>query len=643
MTQPDKAELNLRILEARFPHIKSALKGRKSKKLQVRKFKSRSGLTSLEVEKDGKWNALHSRLDPEKESELFIEKKLEEDNTDLVIVVGLGYGYHIRKILKKIPGINILIIEPIPEILESVIESDEILNLIINHNVNIYLAKSLIPVTMSIQGNVFKKIDLVILPSYARLFPEIIENIKSEFAAFIEKERINRATLKRFDRLWTKNILRNSFIYFTKPGVKILENRFKDYPALVVCGGPSAEKSFNLISKFSEKLCIIAVDTAALPMIKKGLYPDFIVSVDPQYINSVGLRYSIEKLNNLKGKNAKNKPFLILDPGVYPTTALSYNGPIFICSSVFPPGSLIEQFVEKKGYLAAGGSVSVSAFDLARILGCNPIIITGLDLAYKKIKTHLSGSLIESYIIKQQTRINPYLSFITRYILSGGSIKIKCENGITLHTDRRLLLYKNWFEKNIKNEKRELINLSEGIPINGFKQPGNKALIEWFIRNTRSEKSKNKEKTKNQILAQFLSFKTNPEVHIKFKEFLLRALTNVEKIIKIATLALETLERIPDSEEETIKTIKILEEYDKIILSHEIENRLISMVMQNPIGHILEKKVDAQNWQNNSKFLYSSIVEGGKYLRIILKKSLKSLDRLKFQVHNTENLKWVAL
>ena len=38
--------------------------------------------------------------------------------------------------------------------------------------------------------------------------------------------------------------------------------------------------------------------------------------------------------------------------------------------------------------LSAGGSVATTAWDFARFIGCNPIIMAGLDLAFTQNKTH---------------------------------------------------------------------------------------------------------------------------------------------------------------------------------------------------------------------------------------------------------------
>ena len=106
--------------------------------------------------------------------------------------------------------------------------------------------------------------------------------------------------------------------------------------------------------------------------------------------------------------NGEGLPVLVADPAVYPSTLRNYKGPLVLTSSVFSPGKIIESFAGPKGDIAAGGSVSVSAFDLARIIGADPIILLGLDLSYSGGKPHFSGSFMEpSGVNGQQQEPSP--------------------------------------------------------------------------------------------------------------------------------------------------------------------------------------------------------------------------------------------
>lgn len=81
-------------------------------------IETRSGRVSLKVKgSDGALKTLHSTYDPETEAKALVES-FKFDGKGILIVLGLGLGYHLAELLRKYPGAEIAVVETLPEIYE---------------------------------------------------------------------------------------------------------------------------------------------------------------------------------------------------------------------------------------------------------------------------------------------------------------------------------------------------------------------------------------------------------------------------------------------------------------------------------------------------------------------------------------------
>jgi hypothetical protein len=140
------------------------------------------------------------------------------------------------------------------------------------------------------------------------------------------------------------------------------------------------------------------------------------------------------------------------------------------CSSLYPLGRYIEDRVgEQKGILGAGGSVATSAWDFARILGCRPLYMAGLDLAFPGGRTHARASLFEQRALHGGSRLSPASSAGFQALRGGQPYLAPANDGSMVITDRRLSLYSWWFANRMKaHAGLDTFNLSPG----GLATPG---------------------------------------------------------------------------------------------------------------------------------------------------------------------------
>jgi hypothetical protein len=174
--------------------------------------------------------------------------------------------------------------------------------------------------------------------------------------------------------------------------------------------------------------------------LSRGIEADFVVSVDPQYWNFRHLDRTLAQ-----------KTLLVTESAVYPPLLRYPFGGLFLCASFFPLGRFIEERLEPKGALGAGGSVATSAWDFIRLLGSQNVWIAGLDLSFPELKAHFRGALFEEKFHAASCRFFPGETWNFRSLRDGQPFLAKSRNksgkpGGQVLTDKRLSLYAAWFE-----------------------------------------------------------------------------------------------------------------------------------------------------------------------------------------------------
>lgn len=292
-----------------------------------------------------------------------------------------------------------------------------------------------------------------------RALPAAYRAAEETIHSWALRKDINVNTLSRFGRLWVRNLCRNLDAFLRCPGVTQLTGLFADVPGLVVAGGPSLDALMPHLSALRERMLIISVNTPVAALRARGVEPDFTVVVDPQYWASRYLDWT-----------GTEKGVLVAEPSTCPRVFRREAAPFFLCSSLFPLGEILETAVGEKGKLGAGGSVATSAWDLARILGARPIYAAGLDLGFPGMRTHCRGVFAEEIWHSSAGRLAPAEGSAWRSIRDIGLFPARSTGGGVTFTDRRMLLYKWWFENQLRiHPELQCATLSpNGVAIEGM-------------------------------------------------------------------------------------------------------------------------------------------------------------------------------
>jgi hypothetical protein len=104
---------NFNIIKERFPRVASLLDIADDGSIESVESNG-GGPVPCFLQGEGRKLFIHSRIDPQREAERFIQE-IDFSGRDLVVILGFGFGYHIEELLKKSGrGINILAVEKNP-------------------------------------------------------------------------------------------------------------------------------------------------------------------------------------------------------------------------------------------------------------------------------------------------------------------------------------------------------------------------------------------------------------------------------------------------------------------------------------------------------------------------------------------------
>lgn len=401
---------------------------------------TRSGLPSATLR--GAW--LHSRYDPAAEGEAFAEASLGA-STELALLLGFGLGYATEAFLAA--GVSVVAVEPEARALRAALAARELGGALSHPGLTLLAADAAevagggaagleAAVSAAIDGIEPRGLRLVEHPAYARLYPVEAERLRALAARYTEKDRINEATLRRFGRRWVRNLAANAALVPLVPGIAELRDAYRGLPALILAAGPSLDEALPLLGELRERALVICVDTALRSALRAGVEPDYTLVVDPQYWNA-------RHLDRCEAPRSA----LVTEPAVWPSALRGRWRARYLCSSLYPLGRYLEERCGKpKGALGAGGSVSTSAWDFARQLGCSPIYLAGLDLSFPGGHTHARASLFEQRALAEGHRLRPASDALFAAMRGGRPYQAPANGGGTVVSDRRLSLYAWWFE-----------------------------------------------------------------------------------------------------------------------------------------------------------------------------------------------------
>ena len=380
---------------------------------------------------------LHSAYNPLRESQSLIESKKEElGKAEAIVFTGIGLGYTALECAKLYPEKQYLIVEPdIPHFLSALLLVD--FSTLFNCD-KLILALSCPPEQLITLINQHSLENTVIFSVKAHethaetYFSNTHELIKRN----LEKEKINKATLKKFEKRWRTNCRKNAHFLKTLDGVDSLENSFSGIPFLLIAAGPSLEQFLPHLKELKKRTKIVCVDTALKAVLRAEIQPDYIILTDPQY-------WAYRHIAGLSSPEST----LITEIAAYPAVFKFNCKKIILCDSQVPMAK--EYGYIPKGNLGAGGSVASAAFNFCVLCGAKEIFLCGLDLSFPKNQTHIKGSTFEENVHRTSFKNETAETKSLPLLFNGNAVPAENYNGETVLTDKKMKMFAWWFESRI--------------------------------------------------------------------------------------------------------------------------------------------------------------------------------------------------
>ncbi len=394
---------------------------------------------------------LHSLVDPVEEAEKRVAQ-LELKENFFTLVLGFGFGYHVREILKKKLNRGVLlIIEPRLDLLKTSLMLMDFEDILSNPTVAIIEAdkmeQKVVPLLFE-KLNFVWKVQIFQHPVYCRIVREGVDIYGRNFMDFARYAYLQMGNSSDDTLRGIEAILQNvEYISETISSDK-LTHACRNMPAVIVSAGPSLNKNFHLLKNIKGKALIICVDTVLKKLLDEGIVPDMVTTLERGH-----------EIYDLYFKDVE-----IPEEIIFAGAAVSDRDifekmrkrSLVVVRNKSDAEKWVHEAVPAVPSLVLGTSVAHMSFSIAAYLGCNPIILIGQDLAFGDGgETHASNTAY----VDEKSR-DKALGAERRNMFS--KVKVKGNYCDFVETDAVLHSFLKWFEVEVAGFKGKVINATEG-------------------------------------------------------------------------------------------------------------------------------------------------------------------------------------
>jgi len=348
-------------------------------------------LNLIERVEEGKERRLYQG-DP-RETARRVAGRLDFGVEGVVVLLGLGLGYLAAEVLSRLNRGHVLIIcEADPRVFHAAMFHQDLTGLLNDERVHLVVGDDL-PRLDYILGLCSKpmfvtdKLRIIRCGFSVRWHQALYARFEERVKERMKVLEINRNTIGGLGLRMVKNILDNGHLTTDMPGVARFAGLFKGKPAIIVSAGPSLEKNFELLREAKGRAVIIACDTVLRMLVPNGIVPDITITADPHemtYRKFCGLPMDLGSI-------------LICHPANYPDIFRTFAGRRFMTDTHLGLYKFLGRFWAPKGRVDHRSQSSAhQAFNVATLIGADPIIFVGQDLCFYNDKKHAGNLTKES-------------------------------------------------------------------------------------------------------------------------------------------------------------------------------------------------------------------------------------------------------
>ena len=397
------------------------------------------------VIRDGREFPLHSLFNPQKEAAKF---SLEYPSGGYIIFLGFGCGYHIEPFLKRSSVNGILIIDNNIAQLRSLLSVRDFRKILLDSRVHLLMENSPREVGDYLLSHCFPAVtgDIQVIPLRSRMnlekeyFTGIFNTVKETLNTLADDFTVQTS----FGRKWFSNTLAN-----LEPAEETRAVLPPVKKAVITAAGPSLEENLAAFPVPDEQTLIIATDTSYPALVKRGIRPDLVVSIDCQHVS----------YHHFLAGYDREIP-LVLDLASPQGLARLSSSPFF-----FTSGHPFSIYINRKWRQfpeidTSGGNVTHAAVSLASRLGARRITLMGADFCYPSGKSYARGTYIYPYFHSRSGRRSPGEHLFYDFVFRSPQLRRRTFGTETLYATRPLQEYRNRLEETYGSSSGFLQNLS---------------------------------------------------------------------------------------------------------------------------------------------------------------------------------------
>lgn len=344
-------------------------------------FTSRSGFPTA---KKGHIS-LHSAYDPVKEAERFLESRIC-DPPSLVILIGSGLGYLDKVILAKYPNCRVLSLHSTSLYIQKGGLSD-----FLSLRYQLWMPESATTLarflSMHISEMDLEGLEVLIWPSMVQADPAC-QNLVQQVTAFIKQLQGSFFSLSHFGWRWLNNTLRNFADWQEQVVLPKPEN------IVIAASGPSLQQAIPLLQASRDQLFLLALPSSLAALQHYGLRPDLVVMTDGGY-------YATQHLQFLSGDVPIAMPLVAGCVSQHPRFIFTFNSEF---EHVLMQGLDVLS-------LPWNGTVAANAIMLAMSMTQGKIILAGQDFCGQALHLHAEPHTFTPIYYAQSSRLLPFVDF----------------------------------------------------------------------------------------------------------------------------------------------------------------------------------------------------------------------------------------
>lgn len=352
----------------------------------------------------------HSQNDPLAEAKEWFEK-LELQNSTVLYVYGIGLGYYYEAAkawLKQKKTHALVFLEEDIGVLRRLLETELGRTILKDSQVKIIYFTDVLEDKEIFNEIAWTYIQCPFTISSLKLYADVNPQGCTDLSHRLSHESVQKITLVdeylQYGIAFFRNFYPNLFELPHSFLGNALFEKFKNTPAIICGAGPSLNKNIDFLKTLSKKALIFAGSSALPALIAKDLNPHFGAAIDPNKAQVVRVK-SVQDKGRPIPFFYRNRLFheallAIKGPRIYLTGTGGYN-----VAEWFE----MELGIEGGEPLDEGHNVINFCMEIAQALGCNPIILVGVDLALTNDEQYAEGVVASLKLTEEDLKMGPDL------------------------------------------------------------------------------------------------------------------------------------------------------------------------------------------------------------------------------------------